>query len=145
MQDQGSSIYYEYRHLVTFDDTNSVGNVYFARFFQWMGSCREVITAEHYPELVDDIKRGFGFATEFAHIDFIHECFLFDRILIKMTVTDLSRTRLEFGFEFMNEDKDILLAKGSQAVVWVNPQHRPSLMPDKLYDSVVDYFKFKEA
>ena len=134
--------YYEYHHLVTFDDTNSVGNVYFARFFQWMGSCREVITAEHYPELVTDIKRGFGFATEFAHIDYAKECFLFDKILIKMKVTDLSRTRIEFTFDFVDENKDSTIASGKQAVIWVNPQHRPSIMPDKLYDSIVEYFDF---
>jgi len=134
--------YYEYHHLVTFDDTNSVGNVYFARFFQWMGSCREVITAEHYPELVADIKRGFGFATEFAHIDYAQECFLFDKILIKMKVTELSRTRIEFSFEFVNEEKKSVIATGKQAVIWVNPQHRPSIMPDKLYDSIVEYFDF---
>jgi len=132
--------YYEYRRIVTFDDTNSVGNVYFAKFFQWMGSCREVITAEHYPELVDDRKRGFGFATEFAHIDYKHECFLFDKILIKMSVSDLSRTRIEFSFDFLNENKNTLLATGKQAVIWVNPQHRPSIMPDKLFNSIVDYF-----
>ena len=134
--------YYEYHHLVTFDDTNSVGNVYFARFFQWMGSCREVITAEHYPELVTDIKRGFGFATEFAHIDYAKECFLFDKILIKMKVTDLSRTRIEFTFDFVDENKNSTIASGKQAVIWVNPQHRPSIMPDKLYDSIVEYFDF---
>ena len=134
--------YYEYHHLVTFDDTNSVGNVYFARFFQWMGSCREVITAEHYPELVTDIKRGFGFATEFAHIDYAHECFLFDKILIKMKVTDLSRTRIEFTFDFVDEKNNSIIASGKQAVIWVNPQHRPSIMPDKLYDSIVEYFDF---
>ena len=134
--------YYEYHHLVTFDDTNSVGNVYFARFFQWMGSCREVITAEHYPELVTDIKRGFGFATEFAHIDYAQECFLFDKILIKMKVTDLSRTRIEFTFDFVNIKEQSVVATGKQAVIWVNPQHRPSIMPDKLYDSIVEYFDF---
>lgn len=137
-----TEIYYEYHHLVTFDDTNSVGNVYFARFFQWMGSCREVITAEHYPELVTDIKRGFGFATEFAHIDYAQECFLFDKILIKMKVTDLSRTRIEFTFDFIDENKNSAIASGKQAVIWVNPQHRPSIMPDKLYDSIVEYFDF---
>ena len=132
--------YYKYRHIVTFDDTNSVGNVYFAKFFQWMGSCREVITAEHYPELVDDIKRGFGFATEYAHVDYSHECFLFDKILIKMFVSDLSRTRIEFSFDFLNEEKNTLLASGKQAVIWVNPQHRPSIMPEKLYNSIIEYF-----
>lgn len=136
---------FEYRHLVTFDDTNSTGNVYFARYFLWMGTCREVITIEHYPEIVDDLKKGFGFATEFAHIDYAKECFLFDKIIVRMTIADLSRTRIEFGFEFINEDTGELLAEGSQAVVWINSMHRPSLMPDKLYDSAAEYFAARES
>ena len=139
MSTEPQSKYFEYKHLVTFDDTNSTGNVYFARYFQWMGTCREIITAEHYPEIVDDIKRGFGFATEFAHIDYHHESFLFDVVLVRMTINSLSRTRLEFGFEFINQKTSALLATGKQAVVWVNPQHRPSLMPDKLYDNATEY------
>ena len=131
---------FEYRHLVTFIDTNSVGNVYFVQYLVWMGKCREEITAMHYPEISEDIKKGFGFATEYAHMDYLGEAFLFDHVLIKMFVADLSRTRIEFLFEFYNEKDDKLLGTGSQAVIWVNPQHRPSLMPDKLYDSAVEYF-----
>ena len=33
-----------------------------------------------------------------------------------------------------------LLARGRQAVIWTNPQRRPSLMPDALYQVTADYF-----
>lgn len=135
---------FEYHHLVTFDDTNSAGNVYFAKYFTWMGKCREVITAEHYPEITDDLKNGFGFATEYAHIDYVNESFLFNKVIVKLYIKDLSRTRIEFFFEFVNADSQEMLATGSQAVVWVNPQHRPSLMPDKLYDSALEYFELDD-
>jgi enediyne biosynthesis thioesterase len=136
--------WYQYRHLVTFGDTNIVSNVYFANYFHWQGACRESLMAETYPEFEDDLRRGFGLITEFAHIDFLQESRLFDRVLVRMTVSDVSRTRIEFEFEFVREKDDTLLAQGKQAVVWVNQQHRPSLMPDKLYDSVVSYFDVLE-
>jgi acyl-CoA thioesterase FadM len=61
-----------------------------------------------------------------------------------MTSNDLSRTRFELEFEFLREKGDTLLARGKQAVVWVNPQHRPSLMPEKLYNSFATYFGVNE-
>lgn len=141
MPEKLSDKFYEFRHLVTFTDTNIVGNVYYAQYVQWMGKCREEIIAQHYPEISDDIKNGFGFATEYVHMDYMSESFLFDPVLVKMFVADLTRTRIEFIFEFYNEKSGKQLAVGSQAIVWVNSQHRPSLMPDKVYDSAVEFFE----
>ena len=133
---------FEHRHIVTFSDTNVVGNVYFTRYFEWMGECRELVIADHYPEIVEDLRKGFGMATEFAHIDFKSEARLFDHILVKMSIDDLTRTRIGFGFTFLNEKTNEVLAIGEQAVIWVNQQHRPSIMPDKLYDSADNHMKF---
>jgi len=143
MSENNSKKYYEYRHLVTFDDTNSAGNVYFAQYFKWMGKCRELILAEYYPEIISDMKKGFGFATEFAHIDFAKECFLYDNILVRMTIADLTRTRVEFDFQFINEKDAGVVATGKQAVIWVNAGHHPSLMPDKLYNLSKEHFGYQ--
>jgi enediyne biosynthesis thioesterase len=132
----------EYHHEVTFVDTNMVGNVYFATYFMWMGKCRDLVMAEHYPKIKDHIREGFGFATEHAHIDFLHETFLFDKVCVRMTISGLTRTRIEFIYEFVNTVSKTVLAKGSQAVVWVNTQHRPSLMPDELYAKACEFSGF---
>lgn len=145
MQQSITQKWFEHRLLVTFGDTNVVGNVYFANYFHWQGACREALMAETYPEFEDNLRRGFGMITEFAHIDFLQESRLFDRVLVRMAVSDISRTRFEFEFEFVREKDDTLLARGKQAVVWINQQHRPSLMPDKFYDSVVSYFGITET
>ena len=65
--------YFEHKHLVTFGDTNVVGNVYFANYFHWQGECREALMAEKYPEFENDLRRGFGLITDFAHMDFLYE------------------------------------------------------------------------
>ena len=136
--------WFERRYLVTFGDTNVVGNVYFAHYFRWQGECRESLMAEGYPEFHDDLRRGFNLVTEFAHMDFLYEARLFDRVLARMTVSSLSRTRIEFEFEFIRERDNSLLARGKQAVIWTNRQHRPALMPDKLYDNIVSYFDIRD-
>ncbi|MCP4180002.1 MAG: hypothetical protein GY756_19750 [bacterium] len=143
MTEENTRKYYEYNYLVTFDDTNSTGNVYFAQYFKWMGKCREHLTYDFYPEFTEDLDAGFGFATESAHIDFFSESFLFNKILIKLYVPHLSRTRIEFEFEFINEESGLLLSKGSQGLVWVKnkPKRRVCLMPDKLYEKTLEYFE----
>ena len=137
--------WFEYRHLVTFGDTNSAGSVYFANYFAWQGECREKLLAQFYPEFAHDLKQGFGMITEFAHQDFFSEAILFDQLLIRLTVTALNRSRIEFEFEFVREHDATLLGRGKQAVIWTNPHHRPCLMPDKLYDATVSYFGITES
>ena len=132
--------WFECRHLVTFGDTNAAGSVYFAKYFSWQGECREKLLAQFYPEFANELKQGFGMTTEFAHQDFSSEAALFDQLLIRLTVTALTRSRIEFEFEFVREPDGRLLGRGRQAVIWTNPQHRPSLMPDKLYDVTASYF-----
>ena len=48
--------YYEYRHVVTFRETNLVGNVYYTNHLEWQGRCRELFLRDHAPE-VQDIHR----------------------------------------------------------------------------------------
>ena len=137
--------WFEYSHLVTFGDTNTVGSVYFAKYIAWQGECREKLLAQFYPEFAQDLKHGLGMTTEFAHQDFFSEATLFNQLLIRLTVTALTRSRIEFEFEFVREQDGQLLGRGRQAVIWTNSQHRPSLMPDKLYDATASYFGLAES
>jgi len=137
--------WFEYRHLVTFGDTNSAGSVYFARFFDWQGECRERLLAQFYPEFAQDLKQGFGMTTEFAQQQYLSEAALFDRLAIRLTVIALTRSRIEFEFEFVREPDGELIGRGRQAVIWTNSQRRPSLMPDKLYQATARYFALDES
>jgi enediyne core biosynthesis thioesterase len=131
---------FEVRHRVTFGDTNAAGSVYFARYFSWQGECRERLLAQFYPQFKEDLAQGFGMSTEYAHQDFYGEAYLFDELVMRLWVKDLTRSRIEFEFEFIREQDQALLARGTQAVVWTNQQHRPSLMPDALYEATAAYF-----
>jgi enediyne biosynthesis thioesterase len=130
---------------VTFADTTAAGSVYFAKYLAWQGECREKLLAEFYPEFAQDLRQGFGMTTEFVHQDFFSEATLFTLLRIKLTVTGLTRSRIEFEFEFVREPDGQLLGRGKQAVIWTSPQHRPSLMPDKLYHATADYFGLAES
>jgi enediyne core biosynthesis thioesterase len=137
--------WFDYRHLVTFGNTNSAGSVYFSQYVVWQGECRERLLAQFYPEFAQDLKNGFGMTTEFVRQDFFAEAVLFDQVLIRLTVTTLTRSRIEFEFEFVRERDAKLLGRGTQAVIWTNFQHHPSLMPDKLYNATAGYFGLAES
>ena len=38
---------YEYHHIVSFQETNLVGNVYYANYVQWQGRCREMFLKDN--------------------------------------------------------------------------------------------------
>jgi enediyne core biosynthesis thioesterase len=135
----------EYRHLVTFEDTNAVGSVYFAKYFNLQGECREKLLAQFYPEFVHDVRLGFCLVTESAHQEYYGEATLFDTLVIRVTVTALSRSRIEFEFEFVHETDGRLLARGRQAVIWTNQHRRPSIMPDKLFHATAAFFQLTES
>lgn len=131
---------FDQRFVVTFQDTNVAGNVYFATYFRWQGVCRELLLALLYSQASEDLRKGMGFATKYAHMDFVHEALLFDSILIRMTAQRLTRIQVEFGFEFLKEPEGRLLAKGTQGVVWTTCDHSPGRMPNELYENIAQYF-----
>ena len=102
----------EYRHKITFIETNAVGNVYFSHYFALMGKARDVALEQFLPDVETYLKQGFGLITEYAHIDFAHEGRLYDALLIRMGCLALSRTRIEFEFELVREKDSTCCARG---------------------------------
>ena len=145
METTSSKKWLEYRHKMTFIETNAVGNIYFSHYFALMGKARDAALEQMLPDVSDYLKQGFGLITEYAHIDFAHEGLLFDQVLVRMGCLALSRTRIEFEFEFIREQDGTLLCKGRCAIIWVNPQHRPAIMPDSLFDGTVRFYGIAES
>lgn len=134
--------YFEYRTTVSFEETNVVGNVYFANFFVWQGRCREAFLRKEAPQVLGDFKAGHGMITKESSIQFMREAFAFDAILVRMHLKKLSRTAITMHFDYFKEHEEgtpLLLAQGMQSVLWVNPQHRIIVFPEYLYEAVQSY------
>lgn len=110
---------FEYRHMVSFEETNMLGNVYFTNYFRWQGKCREMFLREHVPGLLNDFQDGLYLATTKSSCEFLAEAFVFDEILVRMNLRDLSQSRLTMGFEYvrLKLGKEELIARGEQQVV----------------------------
>src|SRR4051794_30857406 len=105
---------FEYEHVVSFEDTNLVGNVYFARYVSWQGRCRELFLADHAPGLVDELMRDLRLVTTHVSCDYYAELRALDRVTVRMTLARLTQGRVVMAFEYIRGDE--LVARGSQEV-----------------------------
>ncbi|GAA2371101.1 acyl-CoA thioesterase [Nonomuraea africana] len=110
--------YYAYEHLVTFADTNLVGNVYFAKHLTWQGECRERFLAEHTPEILAQLGDDLAMVTLACSCDYFGELYAFDRVSIRMTLSGLDHNRvtMDFAYYRVNIDPAQLVARGSQTI-----------------------------
>lgn len=106
---------YRFRHRVVFQETNLVGNVYFAHYVSWQGSCREHFLMEHAPGVVTALQRGeLALVTVNVHVDYLDEVFAGDSIDIDMFQAGQVGSRIEMLFEYRRDDA--LVARGTQTV-----------------------------
>lgn len=138
-----SSPIYRHRHTVTFDETNLVGNVYFAHFAHWQGHCREHFLAEHAPGVMAALASGLALVTVSCEIEYYGEARAFDVIDIAMSLSDASGNRITMGFDYLRigagpgsvQSAPDLIAKGRQTVAVMKRDGealRPARIPDEL-------------
>jgi enediyne biosynthesis thioesterase len=106
--------FYEYRHVVSFQETNLVGNVYFTNHLAWQGRCRELFLREHAPDVISQLGRDLSLATVSCSCEYFAELAVFDEIVVRMRLAELVQNRMRLGFELWR-GKD-LVARGEQQV-----------------------------
>lgn len=111
--------YYEYRHVVGFEETNLVGSVYYANYVRWQGRCREMFLLEHAPDVLDELHydlRLVALESEYEHLAGISA---FDEVSIRMRVEKLTQTQIAFAFDYVRvrEGVEELIARSRQRVV----------------------------
>ncbi len=128
---------YEYRHVVGFEETNVVGNVYYANHVAWQGRCREMFLKTLAPEVLEDLRDDLKLFTLKVDCEFFAEITAFDELSIRMRLQDLAQTQLEFSFDYvkLEEGGETLVARGRQRVACMrgpNTRTVPSLVPPAL-------------
>jgi enediyne biosynthesis thioesterase len=135
---------YEYRHLVSFEETNLVGNVYFANHVRWQGRCRELFLRDHAPELLDELANGLSLATTRCSCEYLDELRAFDEVVIRMRLGELTQSRLTLTFEYWRKkgETEELVARGEQQVACMRREgYRlvPAAMPELLREALRSY------
>src|SRR5712675_710173 len=97
--------YYEYRHLVGFEETNLVGNVYYVNYLRWQGRCRELFLKQRAPEILADLQADLKLFTLKVDCEFFAEITAFDELSIRMRLAELAQTQIAFTFDYVRLDQ----------------------------------------
>ncbi len=107
-----------YDVIPTYDDTNSVGNVYFANYVRWVGKTRELFFAKCVPDF--DLKTtGFFILTRDFYHKFVRETREFEAVLVRIRVGKHNRKFVTLEHEVRGAAGD-LLGKGTQQLMFVD-------------------------
>lgn len=127
------SRYFEYRHVVGFEETNLVGNVYYVNYLRWQGRCREMFFVEHVPELIAELRSDLNIVTLSSECEFLSEISAFDELAVRMRLADLTQTQLSFAFDYVcsRQEGEELVARGRQRVACMR-EHNGSVVPARI-------------
>lgn len=131
---------YEYRHVVGFEETNLIGNVYYANHVRWQGRCREMFLRDRAPEVIEALKYGLVLVTTRVSCEFMAELFAFDEITVRMRLGELAQNRITMNFEYWRGEE--LVARGEQQVACMQREGKqvvPVPVPTQLREALRDY------
>jgi enediyne core biosynthesis thioesterase len=136
--------YYEYRHVVSFEETNLVGNVYYVNYVRWQGRCREMFLLEHAPGVLDELRADLKLFTIKSECEYLSEVTAFDEVAIRMRLEELTQTQIGFAFDYVRTSHDMeeLVARGRQRVACMrgsNGATAPARVPDQLRRALERY------
>jgi YbgC/YbaW family acyl-CoA thioester hydrolase len=136
--------YYEYRHIVSFEETSLVGNVYYVNYLRWQGRCREMFLLEHAPDILEDLNGDLKLFTIKAECEYFAEASAFDELSIRMRLQDLTQTQIGCTFDYVrvSDQPDVLVARGSQRIACMrgtSGHARPTRVPEGLRTALEPY------
>ena len=126
-----------FRH--TFDvylkDSNATGNVYFARYFEWQGICREKWFFEC---IAADMLQTLGvFVTKEARQNYIHETFAFQKVTCEINTFAIKQCSFSLLFRFYVEGQ--LVSSGHQQIVFADHNKKIARLPAEILDKIRMY------
>lgn len=135
---------FEYQHVVGFEETNLIGNVYYVNHVRWQGRCREMFLREKAPEVLPLLNDGLVLATTRCSCEYLDELRALDTVIIRMRLHQAIQNRLQLRFEYWRQEEtgETLVAKGEQEIACMMRQTdgtRPIEIPAALRSALTPY------
>ncbi|NES30195.1 acyl-CoA thioesterase [Micromonospora terminaliae] len=136
--------YYEYRHVVGFEETNLVGNVYTVNYARWQGRCREMFLLEHAPRVLDELSGDLELRPIESECEYLAEVSAFDEVSIRMRLRELTQTQIGLAFDIVRvrDGVEDLVARCRQRVACmrvVDGATTPAPVPPQLASALRAY------
>jgi enediyne polyketide synthase len=126
------------------DNSNIVGNIYFANYYAWQGQVRD----HYFYKIIPEYFRGVGEKGELlcvqTQVQHLREAMPFDTIVVTMALKQLKKYSVTFHFEYFRQENDgsrTKLAFGEQQNVWVVRDEKGTPMPSPFPQPVLEKFK----
>ncbi|WET76174.1 acyl-CoA thioesterase [Amycolatopsis sp. QT-25] len=137
--------YFELRHIVGFEETNLVGNVYYVNYLRWQGRCREMFLHQKAPTVLDELRADLKLFTLKAECEYFAEITALDELSVRMRLNELTQTQIQFSFDYVvlrPDDREELVAQGRQRIACMrgpNTETVPTRVPAALREALAPY------
>lgn len=132
--------WFVHQFIPTYQDTNSVGNVYFAMYLMWVGKTRELFFAHAMPGFDPNDTEFFILTRNIEH-KFQKEIKEFDEARICIKVADFNRKFVTMEHKIIDANGD-LVGKGKQTLMFVDSKNYGLIdIPSEVTQSFMPYIE----
>jgi acyl-CoA thioesterase FadM len=130
--------WFVYSMIATYQDTNSVGNVYFGMYPLYVGKTRELFFNAAMPDFDLKTTKFYILTRSFEH-KFVRETREFDTITVKIKVKETNRKFCTLEHQIFGSEGQ-LLGKGQQSLLFVSSKDYGLLdIPSEVYTAFIKY------
>jgi enediyne biosynthesis thioesterase len=136
---------YRHRHIVSFEETNLVGNVYYLNHLRWQGRVRELFLKEHTPEILEELTKDLVLVTVRAACEYYAELSAFAEVEIRMYAEQIVQNRITLRFDYLlllEDGREQLIARGEQQIACMRREGErmvPTPLPKSLQAALARY------
>lgn len=117
-------------------DTNTYGNVYFSRYFDWQGICRERFWITSI--IFDEPNIPIVLLTKHAEMIYCREVVAFQSVTAQLRIKSISRASAVARIDFLELD-GTLIGYGFQTIVFLNPNKKIIRIPTTIRNRLTAY------
>jgi acyl-CoA thioesterase FadM len=130
--------WFVYSFIATYQDTNSVGNVYFGMYGLFVGKTRELFFNQVMPDFDLKTTKFYILTRSFEH-KFVREAREFDVITVKIRIADFNRKFCTLEHQIFGSENE-LLGKGKQSLLFVSSKDYSLLdIPSEVYTAFMPH------
>ena len=131
---------WEYEMPTYLKDSNAYGNIYFARYFEWQGVCREMWFSECIFPNMFELKGAL--VTHNAYNNYVAPVYPFEKIRCELTTLNIKSASFQLHFAFYNSQTGNLVSEGGQKIAIIDSENgRLIRFPKEILDKVRYYEK----
>jgi acyl-CoA thioesterase FadM len=136
--------WFVHQFIPTYQDTNSVGNVYFAMYLMWVGKTRELFFNYVIPGF-DPKTSSYLILTRGIDHKFQKEIKEFDEVTIQIRIADYNRKFVTLEHRILTKDGD-LVGKGKQGLMFVDSRNYDLIdLPTEVQKAFLPYARANAA